>query len=362
MSALIKLIRASSINFLFFILMISLTSSVAFGQNWKKGLETLKDPVKSSKFENQAEKAFIDNSENIMANYWLSLYKRKNPTTENVFSSWMYINRAVAANSKPASFPVKSELQKILVTPDKKLENEFNSVDSVLWALLSKETQLDKINGKIEFLEKSKYFEFYRQIRNKLEAEAAIKLNSLEGYSRFLALYPNALEAADIIARRDVLELEKIREKGMVFAFNEFIAKHPKSATLNDAVRYRDEKSWYLIANTNDLAELDYFIANYPTSPLIEEAISARQELAFKNAMATNTIDGFQNFINHHALTKLIDQAIQLRDALVYSELQKYAECSSYNIFMSGLPFADRAFKAFLEQYSSKSNNRIISK
>lgn len=323
-------------------------------QNWKKILSNLYNPPKIEKYSGQLGKVFLDSPNNVLGNYSLAIINKQAGDSKSLFISWVLIDRAYTSYQSDATFPPKSEINKYINNPLKRFTDERREIDSILWFKGTANVDLQELRNRIIFFDHSRYLAQYKARLTRLEYQEAKATNTLEAYERFLFLYPNATEAADAIVQRDVMEFETVREKDIIFVYNEFIARHPKSALIEEAIKIRDLKSYELVANTADLADLDFFIANYPTAPQVEDALQARYKLAFNLAVKANTIEGYQYFIEHNPLTKYIPEAVVRRDALVYAQLQQFADCGAYHLFMSGLPFADKAFRAFLDEYSKK--------
>jgi len=338
---------------LVFILMLSGVSEVQ-GQKWRKIMTELTDSKKAEKHSRQLNKLIIENSDNVLANFGLAVINRQAGDSKSLFKAWLFIDRAFTCFQSNETYPEKEVINKYVNNPPKRFSFEHKSIDSILWFKGSSNLDLTELRKRMVYLDNSRYLTQYKHMLTRLEYEQARKTNTLEAFERFLFLYPDATEAKDAIAQRDMLEFAKAKEKDMVFVYNEFIARHPRSAWIDEAIAIRDLKSWELVANTTDLDDLDFFIANYPTAPQVGEALEARYKLAFNQAVKTNTIEGYQYFIEHNPLTKYIPDAVARRDALVFDQLQQFTDCGAYQLFMSGMPFADKTFKAFLEKYSNQ--------
>lgn len=324
-------------------------------QNWKKIVESLNDPAKAAKTTGTLEKSILDNPDHVLANYCLSVLSRKEGDAGSLFRAWLLIGNADRAISSPVTVPDKITINKALINPTQKISEEKQEVDRQLWQWHLKNSRLELLNWRLPYLENSAFFGEYVALRNKLEYQEALSVNTLEAYSRYLNLFPIAFEAADVIKRKDSLEFETIKAKDLIYSYNEFIARHPGSVVFEEALTLRDQKAFDLVANTVDLNDLDFFIANYPTSKQLDSALHLRQKLAYKKAVAVNTVEGFQQFIHLNQLSNYIPDIIARRDALVFSEVQKFTDCSSYQVFISGLPFAQKALETFLNSF--KANN-----
>jgi|GEM_PF-5938643 len=319
-------------------------------QSIKKIVARLQNVDKELKYKSKLESLLLKNSNDILANYCLSYIYSRKKDSDNLFISWILIDKAHLNYFKAKNPNEIVVVNSMLYNGSSKIEKLKNKVDSLLWSY-NQAIGLTKLIGNLYLLENSKFFNDYVALRNHLEYGEAVEKNTLEAYDRFLNLYPNALEVADVIIRRDTIEFEEINKTGILFKYNEFIASHPNSKMISKAVSIRDKKSFELIDNTTDLKEWDYFITNYPTAKQIDTALKIRQELAFSIASQINTIESYQDFIQHNPLTSNMQEAIRRRDLLVYNQIQQIADCSAYHIFMSGIPFAEKAMSLFLKEF-----------
>ena len=351
----IRKFQLHSLNLKLIILLVGLISFLPLqAQKWNKIMKGLTDPAKVEKSRGTIEKALLENPDNVMANYCLSVICENVGDNISLYRAWIAADNANTAFQENNTVPPKTDINKYFVDAAKSLDMQANTVDSLLWFKGSGSLGLAELRYRLLYLDNSHFLEQYRNLMMHLDYKQTLATNTSDAFDRFLALYPDAIEASDIIVRRDQLEFETVKQKDLVFVYNEFIARHPKSLVIEQAIKIRDQKSFELVANTNDLADLDFFIANYPTASQVEMALKARYKLAFDQAVKNNTIEGYQHFIAHNPLTPYIPDATARRDALVFEQLQLFANCGAYQLFMSGLPFADKAFKAFLQEYSNR--------
>lgn len=327
-------------------------------QNFKKIFGDIEKNVKL--VENMAvlEKRYMKEPTNVLANYGLALIYKKSLGTDELFDSWFHIQKAKYFLTNQTLQDTK-EVSSVVKDPSVILR-EYLTIDSLLWEKMKSINDLENLQGKFYGLEKSLYYDKYLKLRNALEYREAVKTGNTESLTRFINLYPDAMEIDEVIRKKDTLEFMSAREKDIIFVYNDFISKHPESLLLEMAVKVRDQKAYDLVKNSDKISDFDFFLHNYPNAPDLGEALSKRENLVFKAALEKNEVKSFQDFIHLYPRSSLLNEAVAKRDELVFSEIQRTSDYDSFRVFISGLPFAQTVIKTFMENYykNSSAGNR----
>lgn len=336
------------ISFLMF-----LSASPAISQDMKKLMADLNNPKKLNKVNGSLNDAFLDNPNDILANYGLSVLAT-NPALpdRSLFKSWFHIRLSQKNYSSLTSEIDKGAINKALPGALLLITKQFTDIDSSLWIELSAKRDLQFIQSYLYLLSDSKYINKYVALRNNLEFERAKTANTIKAYSDFINFFPRADDMAEAIRLKDKLELMDAQKKDIIFVYNDYVSTHPLSVELPAAIKLRDKKAYDLAVESNDLVEVDFFIYHYPTAPQVDKAITLRSKLAYNIASKQNTLDSYQEYIYHNPNTPFIPIAIAKRDSIVYSEMQQLKSNDAFNEFMSGFPFAITAFNSFLDKYA----------
>ncbi len=117
----------------------------------------------------------------------------------------------------------------------------------------------------------------------------AKKLDTYEGYSRFVRKFPNAPRTPEILQ----IAYEKIKEINTERGYDDFIKLSGQSVLAFKAIA--DE--FQLFTNTDTISEYRRFMDKFPNTPEAAEAMNRIQEIAFARAKEENTSLIFDRFL-----------------------------------------------------------------
>ena len=294
-------------KFLPILLFIIFCSIGINAQNFNKGFRK----IKRHKFI-EAESVFIGalSSENyskknnvfFLANYGLALnFSDASNPRQDLFKAYTFIN---IANNQSKNLNSEDWGKIKRITNTSKTVRKLTEIDSLLFFFIKDRKQTDLVQKFIKECENSKYFLQAIQYRNFLEFITAQKQNTIESFTNFINLYPDATQYNE--AWRNIYELafNKAKKEKTIEAFENFIITYPKAPQLNEATENRNSLAFEKVKATNTIEACIEFIKKYPGAKQISKITELRDELAFNRAVNSNTIQSYKKYMDNFPKSK----------------------------------------------------------
>jgi formylglycine-generating enzyme required for sulfatase activity/serine/threonine protein kinase len=189
--------------------------------------------------------------------------------------------------------------------------------------------------------------------------QAALKADTLLGYRRFLADYPESVYRGQAEMQLDILDQkawEELAAEDSVPAYEDYLELFPdgihqaeamqridaikQAEAKNERARLEQERleklAWETASTERTIAAFDQYIADWPAGYHIEEANRIRRLLqdqsnddkAFQTALKLNTRDAFQAYINAFPNGEKVTSALQHIDDLTLRPGKSFRDCA----------------------------------
>ncbi len=189
--------------------------------------------------------------------------------------------------------------------------------------------------------------------------QGALKADTVDGYRRFIADYPESIYGEQANTQLDILDekaWQELAAENTVPAYEDYLEVFPDGIHQAEALqridaikqaearkererleRERQEKlAWETASTRRTIAAFDQYIRNWPTGLHIEEAKRIRRLLqdqsndgkAFQSALKLNTKDAFQAYINAFPAGVNVTSALQHMDDLTLRPGKIFRDCA----------------------------------
>lgn len=183
-----------------------------------------------------------------------------------------------------------------------------------------------------------------------LSWEQTTKVNTIDGYERYMGLFAYSARAAEAKLVRDHLAFQDAREANSSEAYTAFIGRYPDARQVHEARTRLQEAVFRENTVDGSVASYEQFIAEHPGSPYVKNA----EDEIFRLSTPHGTADEFMAFIKRYPMNTRVPDAWRSIYALSTRDLS----AASITAFLKAYP--DYPFIEELAQDFTTASMRLL--
>lgn len=142
-----------------------------------------------------------------------------------------------------------------------------------------------------------------QELYNKIQKEAfdrSAKVNSIESYNHFIAVFKDSLLLLKAIENRDALAFDAAVNINTYEALKDFLNHYPKAKEQEKATALYEQLLYKQTTADGKPESYKKYMEQYPQAKYFEEAKSEFEQRGLKKVLSENTLDGYVNFQNSY--------------------------------------------------------------
>lgn len=160
--------------------------------------------------------------------------------------------------------------------------------------------------------------------------QAASKVNTIEGWKRFIRENPKDEELEAARQRLSELAFEEARKAHTVLAYKRFLEEHPDSDKVSAATRLLEGLRFNAAMARNTAPALRHFLRDHPDGAHREEADARLKQLELEELVSSDDRKALETLVRRHPDDPRTEQAATKIDEAAWAEARTAAQLYAY--------------------------------